>query len=143
MADPIRRWEQLYAWRWSKYKHIRAEAGSCGFELRQWDPRPFWQSGLALAWSLSWCGVVMLALYASMSSGYQSASADRHCKYLGKLILTGLLYVRHRKGAKKQAVRQRRYSYPSPAKRARCRLQTATYLVEAVQTRLYRQSDGC
>ena len=85
----------------------------------------------------------MLALYASMSSGYQSASADRHCKYLGKLILTGLLYVRHRKGAKKQAVRQRRYSYPSPAKRARCRLQTATYLVEAVQTRLYRQSDGC
>ena len=48
-----------------RFRGIRAEASYCGFELRQWDRRSFWQSGLALAWYLSWCGIVMLGLCAN------------------------------------------------------------------------------
>ncbi|KAK4551979.1 hypothetical protein LTR86_010771 [Recurvomyces mirabilis] len=80
----------------SRFNTTSAEAGWCAFELRQWDPRSYWSSGLAVAWYVTWCVLVMVVLY------------------LTQLIVTLSFFLRQRKAAGKQSIMPQAYQYHSP-----------------------------
>ena len=46
----------------SRFNSTKAEAGWCAFELRQWDRRSYWSSGLGVAYYVTWLILFMFPL---------------------------------------------------------------------------------